>query len=169
MNQTYKGKLEWQRRYAEAHYQHYQRNHPVIVADGHYTNPVMPKVTTANGLTKFIVNYLDWTGCHGNRIAAMGRMIKQGKDTVTPMGTIKAKSVMIPGATKKGTADVLSVINGRSVAWEIKIGKDRISEAQVKQQQAIRRAGGYYYFVPDVDTFFTIYDKFMNAPKIELI
>jgi len=169
MNQTYKGSTLWQKRYCEAHYKMSCEKYPTVVADGLYTLPVMPKVSTANGLTKFIVNYLDWTGCHGNRIAAMGRMIKHGKDTVTPMGTIKAKSVMIPGATKKGTADVLSVINGRSVAWEIKIGKDRISDAQVKQQQAIQRAGGYYYFVPDVETFFTIYDKFMNAPKIETI
>jgi len=169
MNQQYKGRLEWQRRYAEAHYQWSAEKHPNVVADGFYTLPKFPDVTTANGLTQYVVNYLDWTGCYGNRINTVGRVIKSGRDIKTINGTIKAKTVMIKSSTKKGTADVHAVINSYAVSLEIKVGKDRMSDAQLKQQQLIQRAGGYYIVIRDVDTFLATYDKFMAAPKMTLL
>jgi len=169
MNQQYKGNKEWQKRYAEAHFKWSCEKHPNVVKDEFYTLPKFPDVTTANGLTQFVVNYLDWSGCYGNRINTMGRVIKAGRDIQTINGTIKAKTVMIKGSTKKGTADVQAVINGRSLALEIKVGKDRMSEAQLKQQQAVQNAGGYYYVIRDVDTFLATYDKFMAAPKMTLL
>ena len=169
MNQQYKGSKDWQRRYADAHYRWSEQKHPNVVADGHYCLPKFPDVTTANGLTQFVVNFLDWNGSYGNRINTVGRVIKAGRDIQTINGTIRAKTVMIKGSTKKGTADVQAVINGRSLALEIKVGKDRMSEAQLKQQQAVQNAGGYYYVIRDVDTFLALYDKFMAAPKMTLL
>ena len=169
MNQQYKGRLEWQKRYAEAHFKWSCEKHPNVVKDEFYTLPKFPDVKTANGLTQFVVNFLDWSGCYGNRINTMGRVIKAGRDIKTINGTIKAKTVMIKGSTKRGTADVQAVINGRSLALEIKVGKDRMSEAQLKQQQAVQQAGGYYYVIRDVDTFLATYDKFINAPKMTLL
>jgi len=170
MNQQYKGKQEWQRRYAEAHYKWSCEKHPNVVKDEFYTLPKFPDVTTANGLTQFVVNFLDWCGSHANRINTTGRMIKQGKDIQTAGGgVIKAKQIMIKSATKKGTADIVCTINGRSVHLECKVGKDRMSEAQLKQQQAVQQAGGYYYVIRDVDTFLATYDKFMAAPKMTLL
>lgn len=169
MNQQYKGNKDWQRRYVNAHFAWSEQKHPNVVADGFYTLPKFPDVTTANGLTQFVVNFLDWNGSYGNRINTVGRVIKAGRDIQTINGTIKAKTVMIKSATKRGTADVQAVINGRSLALEIKVGKDRMSEAQLKQQQAVQNAGGYYYVIRDVDTFLATYDKFIAAPKMTLL
>ncbi len=168
MNQIYKGRTEWQRRYAEAHYKHYCEKHPVIIADGFYTIPVMPSVATANGLTQAIINYLDWSGNYGNRINSMGRMIKAGKDVHTIAGTIKARSIMIKGSTKKGSEDIDCIINGYPVKIEIKVGSDQQKEKQKEHEAKINKAGGYYFIVRDIETFFEIFDKFVNAPKLAL-
>jgi hypothetical protein len=168
-NQLYKSKIEWQRRYAAAHFAHYERTHPIIVADGLYCLPVMPSVITSNGLTAAIINYCTWMGQYANRINTMGRVIKQGKDITTVMGTIKAKTVMIKGSTKRGTPDIDCVINSYPVKLEVKIGKDKQSYEQLKQEAAIIQAGGYYYVIRDIDSFFVVFDKFMNAPKMTLL
>lgn len=168
MNQTFKGKLNWQRRYSDAHYTHTERTYPSIVSDGFYTLPLFPSVITSNGLTAAIVNYCGWTGQYANRINTVGRVIK-GKDTQTAMGTIKGKEVMIKGSTKRGTPDIDLIINGYPVKCEIKIGRDTQKEAQKEQERIITQAGGYYFIVRDIDRFFEIYDKFMGAPKLTLI
>jgi hypothetical protein len=42
---------------------------------------------------------------------------------------------------------------------EIKIGRDRASEYQIKEQILERKAGGVYEFISTPDEFFEIYDK----------
>ena len=166
MNQLYKGRLDWQRRYADAHYKHSCEKYPSIVSDGMYCLPLFPSVITSNGLTQAIVNYCGWMGQYANRVNTMGRVIK-GKDTQTAMGTIKGKEVMIKGSTKKGTADLNCIINSFSVQIEIKVGKDRQSEAQKEQEKIVTRAGGYYFIVRTIEEFFVIYDKFMSIPIVK--
>ena len=169
MNQLPKYRINWQQRYADAHYAFYEQHHPIIVADGFYCGPKMPSVVTSNGLTAAIVNYCTWTGQYANRINTVGRVIKQGKDTQTVFGTIKAKTVMIKGSTKRGTPDLDTLLNGYPVKLEIKVGKDRQSEVQKEQEKIITNAGGYYYIVRTIEDFFVIYDKFINAPKMQLL
>jgi hypothetical protein len=69
----------------------------------------------------------------------------------------------IKSATKKGTADINAVINGRACHFEVKIGKDSASEDQLKEQKKVRAAGGIYEFTPTVDLFFQIYDQITKA------
>lgn len=63
----------------------------------------------------------------------------------------------IPGSTTKGTADISATIKGRSVKIEVKIGKDRQSEAQVAYQKKIEQSGGIYFIAKDFDTFMDFY------------
>ncbi len=173
MNQQYKGRLEWQKRYAEAHYRWSEQKHPNVVADGYYTLPKFPDVKTANGLTQFVVNFLDWSGCYGNRINTVGRVIKQGRDIHTAGGgIIKAKQIMIKSSTKKGTADINGIIGGSDTTIgipchiEIKVGRDTQKEDQKKQEKQVNSVGGLYTIVKTVDEFLYFYDKVMAMPKI---
>ena len=96
----------------------------------------------ANELTKLIVAWLKVNGhfagrvnTQGNYNAKLGRFIKSG--------------------SKKGMADVTAVINGRHVSIEVKIGKDKPREEQLKVQKEITDAGGIYIFVNSFSDFLT--------------
>jgi hypothetical protein len=56
--------------------------------------------------------------------------------------------------TTNGTADISATINGRSVKIEVKIRKDRQSQAQKEYQAAIERAGGIYIVAKDFKSFY---------------
>jgi hypothetical protein len=114
------------------------------VRDGFYTGPTLPKVATANGLTQFICNFINWSGYRATRINTMGRMVG-GR--------------WIHSTTRKGSADISSTIKGRSVMWEIKVGRDRPRPEQLAEQQRERQAGGIYEFVSTPDGFFELFDK----------
>jgi hypothetical protein len=65
----------------------------------------------------------------------------------------------LPSSGQKGTADISSVIFGRAVKIEIKIGKDRQSEDQKKYQADIERAGGLYWLIRTFDEFLEYYNE----------
>jgi len=100
--------------------------------------------TTANGLTQSILSWLELNGCWATRISSAGRYIaSEGK--------------FIPSTTKRGTADIHAVIGGRHVSIEVKIGRDKMSEAQHKVKAAIEKCGGVYFIATDFDSFMTFY------------
>lgn len=107
---------------------------------------------TANGLTKCIVHFLNFTGHQAERISNTGRVIDNRKtytDVLGRRGTI-GSTKWIPGTGTNGTADISATIYGRSVKIEVKVGKDRQSEAQRQYQESVERAGGIYF---TADTF----------------
>ena len=53
----------------------------------------------------------------------------------------------------KGSADIHILKAGRAVYCEIKIGRDRQSEAQKAFQRSVEEAGGLYIIVRDFDDF----------------
>lgn len=104
-----------------------------------------------------IVNYLNWTGNYGNRINVEGRLIN--KSTTTVSGAIFEDKKRIKSSTKKGTADIDCLINKKPVKLEVKIGKDYQKEHQKKEEDRIKKAGGYYFIVKTMDDFYKIYDE----------
>ena len=144
--------MTYKDRYLQAHKLWKLRDFAQIVQDGFYCPPKIPKVATANGLTNFIVNFTDWMGYHANRISSTGRFIKSENKF--------DGGVFIPGTTKKGTADVMCVINGHAIMIEVKVGRDRPSEAQLNQQRKVRLAGGVYEFVSTPEDYLAIFDKY---------
>ena len=134
-------------RYNAAHHEYYKVKYPNVVADGLYCSPTLPKYKTANGLTKFITNYILWAGWRATRVNTMGRQVG-GK--------------WIPGTTRKGTADISATIKGRSIMIEIKVGKDKASEYQLKEQELERKSGGIFEFISTPEEFFTLYDYILN-------
>lgn len=144
-------------RYNAAHKYNFERAYPKAFKDGHYAPPPYPKVKTANGLTKFICQFLMWHEHRATRINTTGRLIDGLQKQ--PSGAILTTKKWIPGTTRRGSADISATIRGRSVQIEIKIGKDRASEHQLKEQERERRAGGIYEFISTPEQFFELYDK----------
>ena len=69
----------------------------------------------------------------------------------------------IKGTGTNGSADISATIAGKSVKIEVKILKDRQSEAQKQYQADIEKAGGIYYIAKDFTSFVEWYNlKFRN-------
>lgn len=129
----------------------------------------IPKPTysdkTANGLTKCIIHFVKANGYQAERISNTGRYIDNSKIVTDSMGFQKriGSGQYIKGTGTNGTADISLTIKGKSIKAEIKIGKDRQSEAQKKYQADIERAGGIYIIVKDFDEFINFYKKFIET------
>lgn len=143
-------------RYNEAHRLWFSLEYPGTFKDGHYTPPLYPDVTKANGLTNYVLNYIKWAGYRSTRVNVQGRLID--KAVKTEAGNIFYDKRMIKSSTRKGAADVSSTIKGRSVMWEIKVGRDRPSQAQLDEQARERKAGGEYFFTRTVEEFLDQFD-----------
>jgi hypothetical protein len=115
----------------------------VAVTPGKYSD------TTANGLTKCIVSYIGFMGGWATRVTSTGQMRPTGKTEMSG-GRLK----WIPGTTKRGTPDVMGVLNGKQLSIEVKIGRDRLSPAQTEVMNSINAGGGYYFIARDFETFF---------------
>lgn len=120
---------------------------------------VTPKYSdkTANGLTKCIVDYLNFSGHVASRINNMGTW-RADKSNING-------GFYTPSNQMKGIADIDSTINvkitgipvGLSVKWEVKIGKDTQSEAQKEYEKKITASGGHYYIVKTFEDFLQKY------------
>jgi hypothetical protein len=151
--------MNYKERYFTAHLNWYKKTYPAVVADGLYCLPDIPKIKTANGLTKFILNFIKWDGYRATRISSTGRYIEAKN---SQGHKIANSGKFIPGTTRKGTADISCTIKGKSVMIEIKVGNDKPSEFQLKEQQLERNAGGIYEFISTPDNFFLLYDKILQ-------
>ena len=129
---------------------------------------------TANGLTKCVIAWLKLNGHQAERISNTGRWIDNSKIVTDYLGRKRKLGTgkYIKGSGTNGTADVSSTISvsmpgiptklGLSVKFEIKVGRDRQSEAQKDYQKDIEMASGQYYIVRSFDEFMNIYDKIIN-------
>lgn len=117
-----------------------------------------PKYTdkTANGLTICIIDYIRLSGNQAERINCTGRKVK-----------INGKERWIPTAGQKGTADIsatkLIELDGRrigvKVAIEVKVGRDRQSDAQRLYQHQIEHAGGVYLIATSFEQFLDAWNQ----------
>ena len=115
--------------------------------------------TTANGLTKCIIDYLRYSAHQAERINSTGRFKDDSKVVTDVLGTSRriGTGKWIPGAGTKGTADISCTVWGRSIKIEVK-KKDRQSEDQQKYQEQVERAGGIYWICRTFDEFLDHYE-----------
>jgi len=130
----------WQVAYAIAYDLHYQKDFPNVWLNKLTPVVKFPKVETANGLTRFVIDMINWSGGYANRISSAGRVLG-GK--------------YIPSTTKKGTSDIHAIIKGQHWSIEIKVGKDKMSDWQNEERERVQNAGGNYMIVRDADSFVT--------------
>jgi len=99
----------------------------------------------ANGLTQCIVQYIVLCGGFATRINNQGTWSKK-------------LNRFIPGTSRRGLADVMATYNGMSLHIEVKIGKDRQSEAQKEVEADVIKSGGNYFLARN----FTEYKKWFD-------
>ena len=119
--------------------------------------------TTANGLTKCVIDYINFIGGQAERISNTGRYIDESRIVTDVLGNRKkiGTGKYIKGTGTNGTADISATFKGKSIKIEIKI-KDKQSEAQKEYQQAIERAGGIYFICHNFDEFLEKFNTFAN-------
>ena len=120
---------------------------------------------TANGLTKYITNFLKLSGQQTKQINSIDRIIdKQIINTnyLSRQRTIGSLQY-IKGNSTNGTADISATIKGRYVKIEVKIGADRQSEAQKKYESDVNKAGGVYVMAKDFDIFMEWYNNYIQS------
>jgi len=114
---------------------------------------------TANGLTTAIIRWINLNGYQAERISTTGRYVDNSKIVTDVLGNRKkiGSGKYIKGTGTNGSADISATIKGRSIKIEVKIGKDKQSEAQIKYQQMIEKAGGIYFIAKNFDEFYGFY------------
>lgn len=114
---------------------------------------------TANQLTKSILTWLRLNGWQAERIACTGRYIDQTKVVSDVIGNQRriGSGKWIAPSMQPGTADISAIIGGRSVKIEVKVGRDRQSEAQKAYQKQIEQAGGVYWIATSFENFLQQY------------
>jgi len=122
---------------------------------------------TANGLTKCIVDYITFMGGMAERRNSMGRFIQPKTYTNVFGKEIQlGKGKYIPTTGRNGTADISGVFKGVPLAVEVKIGKDRMSEAQKAYKADFERAGGWYCIARSFDQFINeIQERFRDGQE----
>lgn len=116
---------------------------------------------TANGLTRCIIAYIKYKGGQAERINTTGIPIDERRQVTDVLGhsrTIGNIEWRTGGGTN-GSADISATIRGRSVKIEVKIGRDRQSEAQKAYQKQVETAGGIYYIAHDFTSFLAWYNQ----------
>jgi len=119
--------------------------------------------TTANGLTKCVIDYINFIGGQAERISNTGRYIDESRIVTDVLGNRKkiGSGKYIKGTGTNGTADISATFKGKSIKIEIKM-KDKQSEVQKEYQQAIERAGGIYFICHTFDEFLEKFNTFVN-------
>ena len=112
---------------------------------------------TANGLTKAITDYINFKGGLANRINTQGQ--PRIEKIALAGGKQMDKLSFTPSMTNKGTADIHAIVKGRHISIEIKVGKDKMSDHQLKEQERVTRAGGLYFIARDMPSFIEWYNK----------
>lgn len=147
--------MTYRDRYRLTYDQHHAREYPNAYRDFGAPTIIFPDIRKANGLTRFILNFLQWSGHRATRINTQGQFMQEkynGRTVSTGFRT---------STTRRGTADISATIQGRSVMLEIKIGRDSASKYQLAEQARERASGGVYEFIGDPEEFILWYDEFM--------
>ena len=141
--------------YSKLYYESEITKYPSFKGKEHLLPPPKFNDTTANGLTKTIIKFIQMIGGQAERVSSMGRMIDNRKVSTDVLGRQRTIGTMkyIPGTSTNGTADISAIYKGISFKIEVKIGADRQSEAQKKYQKDVERAGAVYIIAKDFDNF----------------
>lgn len=104
--------------------------------------------TTANGLTNCIEDFINHLP---DGVGEACRQNSTGMPRQMPDGSIRWST----SNTRKGLADVRGTYKGRSLSIEVKIGRDKQSDAQEKEMERIIKSGGLYFIAKDFPSFLT--------------
>lgn len=145
--------MNWKDELREKKHSYMEQKTPgAFIASGGRTMKLKPyNDTTSNGLTNCIIDWINYSGGHAMRINTQGQVRKEKIELA--FGNKREIVRFTPSTTAKGTFDITATINGRSVKIEVKIGRDRMSEAQLRQQAKEEAAGALCFIARDMQSF----------------
>jgi len=137
---------------------HSRTKHPTLPEEARCTHIYNDR--TANGLTKCIIDFLNFSGWQAERINCTGRPLDNRKVVTDVLGDMRhiGSVKWLPTSGQKGTADISATINGLSVKIEIKM-RDKQSVSQKKYQKSIESAGGIYLIIRSFEEFLNSYNQ----------
>jgi hypothetical protein len=113
-----------------------RRLHPTCPA----LAPRLYRDDTPNTLTNCIVQYITLSGGFASRISNQGTYNKKLRR-------------YIRSTSRKGLSDIMATFRGLSLNIEVKVGKDRQSDAQKRIESEVNAAGGLYYLARNFSEF----------------
>lgn len=116
---------------------------------------------TANGLTRCIIDWIKFHGGQAERVNTMGIPIDRRRQVTDVLGRSRTIGSVEwrKGSGTTGSADISATIKSKSVKIEVKIGKDRQSQAQREYQRQVEQAGGLYFVAKDFTSFVEWYQQ----------
>ena len=94
----------------------------------------------ANGLTRCIVDYLNFSGHFATRLQSTGTY----RDDLNKF---------VPSQQRAGMPDVLAVVDGRALFVEVKVGRDTLSQPQKQTITTLEQAGAWVYVAHSFEGF----------------
>ena len=109
----------------------------------------------ANELTKTICKFITYIGGQSERISNQGQYRDNSKIVTDVLGRQRkiGSGTWTKGQGTNGTADISAIYKGITFKIEVKIGKDRMSQAQHRYKESVEKAGAVYLIAKDFDTF----------------
>jgi hypothetical protein len=158
--------MNWKEQLKEMKYSYMERKTPgAFVASGGRSMKLKPyNDTTANGLTTAVIDWINYTGGHAVRINTQGQVRKEKLQLA--FGNSREIVRFTPSTTAKGTFDISATVLGRSVKIEVKIGNDRMSDAQLRQQAKEEAAGALCFVARDMQSFVSWYNDAFQTVTI---
>lgn len=116
---------------------------------------------TANGLQTAIKTFCDIKGVLCDRRGNEGRY-RPGQTVVDVIGRTRImRGTWLPGQNN-GQGDLSITMKGRIHWVEVKIGKDRQSDAQKTFESKVKKAGASYDIVKDWEQFYKLYSTWQK-------
>ena len=132
-----------------------------FLASGGYNQRIKPySDTTSNGLTRCILDFLNFSGHWAVRVNVQGqaRVQRIPKFNILSGQVEQHEKVQwTKSMTKRGVPDIDAIIEGKPVKIEVKIKGDRIRDEQTEQGQRIEAAGGLYFVARNMPLFLDWY------------
>ena len=132
-----------------------------FILSGGYKMKLKPyKDNTTNELTKSVIDWINFSGGSANRINTQDQVRKEKVQLA--FGNVRKILRYTPSTTRRGTADIHAVMQGRHISIEIKIGADKLSVHQSKEQERITGAGGLYFVAKNMDGFMQWFNQYFT-------
>jgi len=120
---------------------------------------------SSNDLLRSVYDWLKFNNCYVNRVNVQGQV--RIEKVPLANGLVRELVSWTRGTTNKGSSDLISLINNRFVAIEIKCKttRDRIRSDQLKEKKRVEASGGIYLIVTDMSMFLEWYKLFLVNNK----
>lgn len=119
------------------------------------------KQSPSNALTDAVIKYIKANGGAARRVNSQGQW-DESLGKFRPSGMLKGFEDI--DAIKP--IDVCGFKVGLKVAIEVKTGKDKLSEHQIKRKQEVEKCHAIYYECKDIDSFIKFWDAMISHKEI---